>query len=93
MFQGTLKNFLKFCFDPVDTIRLDTFRLLVGIAALLYMSFRFRYAQEWLTESGFHLSPQNLPYHDLWVPLLPVSFLPVFGIIFFGALAAFICGW
>jgi len=83
----------NFFFETSDSIRLDTFRLLIGISLFLYMIERFRYASEWLTTSGFHISPENLPYHPFAVPLLPEELLPVFGIILFGSIIALIIGW
>lgn len=82
-----------FWFGPVDPIRLKAFRVCLGISLLLYMAFRWWHAGEWLTADGFHISPANLPYFEWTVPLLPQEMLPVFGILFFGSMVAFIAGW
>lgn len=85
--------FFRFWFGSVDAVRLDTFRMLIGIALLLYMRERWRYAREWLTSAGFHVSPENLPYHPLSFPLLSDHLLPYFGAVLFGSILLFILGW
>jgi len=88
-----MNKLIKCLFDPIDTIRLDTFRMCLGLSLFAYMRFRWIYADEWLTHKGFHLSLENLPFHDFYVPLLPGHLLPWFGLIFFGSILAFIVGW
>lgn len=83
---------LRFWFGPVDPIRLDAFRVLIGLALLLYMAAWWRDAREWLTPIGFHLSAHVIPFAPV-VPPLPPSLLLWFGVLFFGSLAAFILGW
>jgi hypothetical protein len=87
------RRFLRFWFAPIDPIRLDTFRILLGIALLIYFQNRWMYAAEWLTPQGFHVSRTSLPYHSFWVPLLPAAALPWFGFLFFGSIIALILGW
>jgi len=84
---------LRFWFQPVDTIKIDTLRVFVGFSFLLYMAERWMYAAELFTAKGFHISPENLPFHPFVMPLMPNSFLPWFGIIMFGSIFAFIMGW
>ena len=84
---------MRFWFTPADTIKLDSFRVLLGLSLCIYFADWWQYKEEWLTDEGFHVSAQNLPYHSFWVPLLPAEFLPLFGFIFWGSLAAFILGW
>jgi len=93
IFQTALNKTQKFWFGPIDTIALDTFRMCLGFAILLYMRFRWIYVDEWLTTKGFHINFENLPLHDFGVPLLPEKLLPLFGIIFFTSIIAFILGW
>ena len=83
----------RFWLGPGGAARLEAFRVCLGLSLLLYVGFRWQYAREWLTAAGFHVSPASLPYFDLAVPLLPENFLPWFGLIFFGAICAFIAGW
>lgn len=83
----------RFWLGPGGAARLEAFRVCIGIALLLYTGFRWQYAREWLTAAGFHVSPVSLPYFDWAVPLLPERFLPWFGLGFFAAIIAFICGW
>ncbi len=91
--NNLLKRFMDFWFAPVDPIRLETFRVTLGLAVFFYVQFRWRHAAEWLTAEGFHVSPKNLPYYDLAVPLLPKALLIWFGVILFGSLIAVIVGW
>jgi len=94
LFKNKLMGrFIGFWFETTDTIRLDTFRMCLGISILLYMGFRWQYADEWLTREGFHISAQNLPFLSMKVPLLPLLFLPIFGAFFFASILALIVGW
>jgi len=87
------KDFLSFFFQSKDVIRLDTFRMLLGITMLLYMCERWFYASEWLTAEGFHVSISNLSYHPFTVPLLSQEILPLFAFFLFGSIIAIIIGW
>ncbi len=88
-----LKRLFLFWFGPVAAIRLSAFRAAMAMAVFFYLLNRWADKEEWLSEAGFHVSAQNLPYHQLSVPLLPTEFLPWFGVILFGSLIAVICGW
>ncbi len=83
----------RFWFGEIDSLRLQVFRICLGIALLCYMAFRWQYAQEWLTEAGFHLPVTLLPYHSVAVPLMPVAALGWGGILFFVSIMGFIVGW
>jgi len=87
------KSFLNFFFQTKDIIRLDTFRMLIGMAMFVYFYERWSYASEWLTPEGFHVSLSNLSYHPFGVPLLSQELLPWFGILLFGSIIAVIIGW
>jgi len=93
MTSSIIDNQKRFWLGPVDGIRLGVFRACLGLSLLFYMAFRWRYASEWLTAQGFHISPANLPYFDFSVPLLSDATLPLFGILYFVNIIAFICGW
>ena len=82
----------KLWFAPVDAVRLDTFRVFIGIALSLYMLFRWAYAAEWLTQNGFHLSSACDPCCDWSVPLLKIRGLWVFAAVFFGGIFLFTVG-
>jgi len=92
MFNIAVKKSIHFFFAPVESIRYDTFRLAIGCSLLVYISFRFQYAGEWLTAEGFHVSAQNLPFDTLTMPLLSKTLLPWFGLLFFGAILLLIFG-
>jgi hypothetical protein len=82
-----------FFFAPVDRIRMDAFRISLAISLLLYMFERWRYAKEWLTPAGFHISAENLPFHPSYAPPVPQSALPFLGIAMFGSLMMLALGW
>lgn len=84
---------MRFWLGPGGAVRLEAFRVCIGIALFFYMGFRWQYGREWLTAAGFHVSPASLPYFDWAVPLLPEKLLPWFGLGFFAAIIAFIFGW
>ena len=82
-----------FWLGPVDPIRIDSFRVALGISILLYMAAWWRGgADEWLTASGFHVSSRALTSVPM-APLLPGWMLPWFGGLLFGSLIAWIIGW
>jgi hypothetical protein len=91
--NAVLQKQFQFWLGACDPIRLQAFRMCIGISLLLYMGFRWQYAGEWLTEVGFHISPSNLPYFDWAVPLLPEKMVSWFGLVFFTGISAFIGGW
>ena len=78
----------------MDTIRLDAFRVAIGITLLLYMLERWRNAGEWLTSDGFHFSSKAAYwYAPLTFPPLPELFLVWFGFLLFFSICAMILGW
>lgn len=83
----------RFWLGPCDPIRLDTFRVLFGLTLLLYMSVWWQQAVYWLTPADFHLSSEAAGPYGPVAPLLPRWALPIFAVVFFGAMAAFILGW
>jgi hypothetical protein len=83
-----------FWFTPGDTIRLDTFRVIMGLCLLIYILLRWSHAGEWLTQEGFHFSPEAaFWYSPITFPPLPIAALPWFGLVFFGSIIGMIFGW
>ena len=91
--NNILLQVADFWLGPMDRIRLKLFRFLIGFALLMYTGFRWVFADEWLTASGFHVSAGNLPYFDFTVPLLTHNQLFWFGTVYFASIAAFMIGW
>jgi len=91
--NAIIQRQFQFWLGPRDAIRLQFFRVCIGLSLLFYMGFRWQYVGEWLTDAGFHISPANLPYFDLTVPLLTNQVAPWFGLVFFASIIAFIVGW
>jgi hypothetical protein len=87
------QKYFKLWFSPVDSLRLDIFRTMIGLSLFFYMRFRWAYADEWLTQKGYHLSPAYDPYFDRVIPLLTEPWLTVFGIVFFSSIILFTIGW
>ena len=81
-----------FWLGPMDPIVLETFRVAVGGAILLYLAAWWRYAPEWLTPLGFHGSAKGITFAPV-APTLPPWALPWFGLLLFGSVAAFTAGW
>jgi hypothetical protein len=84
---------VEFFFAPVDRVRMDAFRISLAITVALYMVERWRYAKEWLTSAGYHISADNLPYHPSYAPPIPQTALPFFGIVLFASLIVLAIGW
>jgi len=83
-----------FLLAPVPAGRLTPFRICMGLVMVYSFVTLWMNAAEWLTDEGFHLPPAAaLPYFAFQFRALPAEFLPVFGVVFFGAMAAFILGW
>jgi hypothetical protein len=77
---------------PSDPIRMDTYRVALGISMLCYFGYWWLSAQEWMTTLGFHVSAKA--FKSVYVmPAMPPEWLPVFGILFFGSLVLWILGW
>ena len=78
---------------PSDPIRLDTFRVALGISLLLYLALWWQDAEEWLTPAGFHLSSEAAGAFAPVAPLVAEPVLPLFGVLLFGSLVVFILGF
>lgn len=83
---------LDFWLGPRDPIKLDTFRLAFGLSLALYMGAWWQHAEEWLTPQGFHVSAAAAGVYRPVAPLLTLAVLPLFGVLLFGALGAFVLG-
>jgi hypothetical protein len=77
----------------IDPVRLKTFRLLMGVSLLVYLSARWPRATEWLTQEGFHVSAGIFQHQPFALPLLSPAVLPWFGMLGFGSAVALILGW
>lgn len=84
---------LEFWLGPADPIRLEAFRIVLGLSLIVYMGTWWWHAEEWLTPKGFHLSSAAAQWYGPAAPLLPPAALPFFGLAFFGGLVAFVLGW
>jgi len=84
----------RFLVGPVDSIRLDSFRVAYGIALAAYMGhWWLDDAMEWLTVADFHLSPAAAGSAWLGLAPLPLWALAPFGTAFFAVIIAFTLGW
>lgn len=83
---------VAFLFGPTDAVRLAAFRLLLAHDLLLYVLFRWRHAEEWLTPLGYHPTGAVTGGAQQPVPLLAPDALPWFGVAYFGSIAALILG-
>lgn len=84
----------NFWFEPMDSIRLDAFRFVYTLSLALYMILRWQDVTEWLTDRGYHVSSEVLfPKFPFSAPLLDADYLPAFGFVLFGSMAAVIFGW
>ncbi len=92
--SSLIQKWNHFWFESVDSIRLDTFRVCIGVTFFIYMLGWWQYAPEWLTEKGFHFSSEASYWFAPFVlPPLPIDWLPIFGLILFGSILALIFGW
>ena len=85
----------RYFFEETDPVRLDAFRVSLGLAMFFYffsISRGWSVAGEWLTNRGFHVSGTLLPSMPV-ASLLPVSWLPWFGALFFASLILWILGF
>ncbi|MGE0269263.1 MAG: hypothetical protein AB7S78_12500 [Candidatus Omnitrophota bacterium] len=88
-----MDTLLGFWFAPVHPVRLRMFEKAFVFTFLLYMLERFRYAGEWLTAEGFHLTEAtNNWYHITPFPLLSAWQVPVFAVVLFGSIAGVFTG-
>lgn len=87
-----LERAATWLFGQVDGVRLVAFRLLFAHVLLVYVLFRWRHAEEWLTPLGYHPSGAVTGGAQLPVPLLSPAALPWFGVAYLGSIAALILG-
>lgn len=86
--------FMDLWYRPVHPGRLRRFEQAFVASFLFYMTERFRYAGEWLTSEGFHLTAATKSWYQITpLPLLPEALVPLFGAILFGSGIAVIAGW
>lgn len=83
----------RFWHGEVPAIRLAAFRQAFLWTLLIYFAAWARFAPEWLTEAGYHPSPEVDPSNAPGLPLLPAWALPWVGAIFFGALLCDLFGF
>lgn len=83
----------RFWHAPVDPLPFVAFRQAWAWSMLIYFAAWARFAPEWLTSAGYHPSAAVDPRNAPGVPLIPEAWLPVVGVIFFGALGALILGF
>jgi hypothetical protein len=82
----------RFWYGRVDPISGAALRQGLAFTLLVYVATWARHADEWLTDAGFHPSAAADPVNAPALPLLPGWALPVAGVVFFAALAAFVFG-
>lgn len=83
---------MAWLFGQVDGVRIVAFRLLFAHALLVYVLFRWRHAEEWLTPLGYHPTGAVTGGAQRPVPLLSPEALPWFGVAYLGSIAALILG-
>ncbi len=89
-----MEAFMDMWYRPVHPGRVRRFEQAFVVSFLLYMAERFRYAGEWLTSEGFHLTAATKSWYQVTpFPLLSEWMVPVFGAILFGAGIAVIFGF
>lgn len=94
MSKSFAEKWNHFWFEKVDTIRWDTFRMVIGILLFIYMLGWHQYAPEWLTTEGYHTSKETAYWFaPLILPPLSMDLLPIFGWILFGSIIGVIFGW
>lgn len=89
-----MDRFMDLWYQPVHPGRLRRFEQAFVASFLYYMSERFRYANEWLTADGFHLTAATKSwFHVTPFPLLQDWMVPIFGGLLFGCGLCVIAGW
>jgi len=88
-----LLKLCHFCFGPGDPIRLEAFRVVLGLSLLAYMLAWWQHASEWLTPLGYHTPAGDLFHAPFILPPMPPFLLPWFGRLLFGGISLFILGW
>jgi hypothetical protein len=86
---------IDFWFEPIDPVRLDTFRRVFTATWLYYVSrWMWQGGYEWLSTEGFHVRPSNVRWwHWTPPPPLPPSLVPVFYLLVIVAAGAILLGW
>ena len=76
------QDIINFFFKETKADKYHTFRVLFTVTFIIYLTERFLYAKEWLTNEGFHLTnTTKMWYHTYIMPTLEVWMIPVFAII------------
>jgi hypothetical protein len=89
-----VSRLFDFWFKPIDPIRLEMFEKVFTFSFLVYMIERYTYAYEWLTDYGFHFTPEmNLWWQPTPLPTLPEWMVIPFGFILFGGILGLLLGW
>jgi hypothetical protein len=84
---------LRFLAGPGDPIQLDFFRVALASSLLAYVVAWGCDAPEWLTSRGFHVTAAAAGSYQPVLPVLPPALLPVFAILYLGAIVALLVGW
>lgn len=79
---------LQWALGPVPAIRLESFRWTLTLALLVYTLAWSIDAAEWLTRTGYHVSPAASRGLQIPVPLLGPAVLPVFLVVYIGSMVA-----
>jgi hypothetical protein len=92
--QGPSGRLLAFWFEPLDPVRLDSFRRAFAASLLIYLGTWFMNAYEWLTDHGFHYTAAT-ERAGLAPPLptLPPALVPWFGLLVLVCTGALMLGW
>ncbi len=86
------RRLVDLCFGPTDGVRLRTFEVALTYSLIVYTLSWLRHAYEWLTPAGFHPSTTATGGHQLPLPLLSESTLPVFVVVYLGSMVALVLG-
>ena len=80
-------------FEGIDPIRLDFYRRCLALAFLVYMTYLFSNASEWLTDEGFHVTRETQLLHAAkpW-RTMPTWAVPLFGLLLYGSGICLIVG-
>lgn len=89
-----IQSAFAFWFGPSDPARLQVFEKALVLTFAFYMFERFRYAKEWLTAYGLHLTPATKSHQHIDpFPLLPEPWIPVIATVVFAVILAVLLGW
>ena len=83
----------RLLFEGIDPIRLDVYGRALTLAFLVYMTYLFTHASEWLTDAGFHLSRSTQLMHAAtpW-STMPQWMVPLFALVLYGSCLCLIFG-